>query len=502
MTTAVLLCADGAPAPNGGGRVALPAHHTVPGLCEEPERIRELAAGAERLVLGLCGARFSLGAVQREARRIGLDPLGVEIVDLDGAAGDRRRLAVLLAAAVARAGAFAGSGPEHAKLTFPARTSRRALLTFALPEYVAAPEVDHACCAAGRGCRACVDVCPTGAISLVDGRIVHDRNVCEPCGRCVTTCPTGATGNPAATPAQLEAQVRALLDPAVGAGGRRGIVYRCRRATRVETAPGWFAVTVPCTAMVTPAWLLAPLVMGAGSVAVRPCSDGGCGLGQDAVVLERVAWCRDLLAALSLSADLVGLDPDAGPPAAPLGARPVAGPFGPQGTAAVVLALADAADVAAGADGGPVAGPGPGPGDARLEARPGPLGVVDVDPEVCTLCGTCAASCPTGALRIGDTGGRRTLSFDPNACVACGTCASRCPEAARGALTMRPAVDVARLRAGRREASSSDLARCRVCGGIVAPAALLARIALLVHDDRLLAPLTTLCQDCRGMPVG
>ena len=199
VSTVVLLCSGGVPELNGFSDAL--AGHVVAHLCQEPERIRDLAAGGDRLVLGLCGTRFSLGAVQREARRAGYDPLGVEIVDLDAAAGDPGRLAVMVGAAVARAVAFAGSGPEHAKLTLAAQTSRRALLTFSLPEYVAAPDVDHDLCAARRGCRACVDVCPQGAISLEGGRITHDRNVCEPCGRCVTACPTGATENPAATPA-------------------------------------------------------------------------------------------------------------------------------------------------------------------------------------------------------------------------------------------------------------------------------------------------------------
>lgn len=483
MTTAVLLCADSAPAANGWTPAGA---HVVPSLCGRPERIGELAAGADRLVLGLCGSRFSLGSVQREARRAGFDPLGVEIVDLDAAAGDGERLATLVAGAAARAEKFAGSGPEHAKLAFPAQTSRRALLTFAVPEYVASPAIDVGRCAAERGCRACVDICPTGALTLLNGRVFADRSVCEPCGRCVTACPTGATENPAATAGQVEAQVRALLDPAAGPPGPRGIVFRCRRATRTEAAAGWFPVTVPCTAMVTAGWLLAPLVMGAGAVAVRPCSDGGCSLRQDAVVAEHVAWSRAYLAAVELPVALVGTDPDALAPPPPLPAATLHDPFGPVGTAGVLAALAEATANTEG----------------EMERPGSPVGVVDVDPAACTGCGTCAATCPTGALLVSDEGGRRTLSFDANLCVACGACARRCPEAASGALAVRPAVDLARLRAGRTPASTSDLVACRSCGKAVAPARLLARIGALIDDERLAEALTARCQDCRGLPLG
>jgi ferredoxin len=481
VTTAVLLCADGAPAPNGWTPRGA---HVVPFLCARPERIRDLAAGADRLVLGLCGGRFSLGPVQREARKAGFDPLGVEIVDLDAAAGDERRLATLVAGAVARAAAFAGSEPEHAKLVFPAQTSRRALLTFAMPEYVAAPGIDHGRCAAERGCRACVDVCPTGALTLVNGRVLADRSVCEPCGRCVTACPTGATENPAATATQVEAQVRALLDPAAGSPGPRGIVFRCRRATRTETAANWYPVTVPCTAMVTAGWLLAPLVMGAGGVAVRPCSDSGCPLRQDEALMDRVPWCKAYLAAVELPTDLVGIDPDAMALRDPLPAAAVRDPFGPVGTAGVLAALAELT----------------GNTEGELNRRGSPVGVADVDPGACTGCGTCAATCPTGALVASDGDGRRTLSFDANLCVACGSCARRCPEAGQGAITVRLAVDVGRLRAGRLVASTSDLVACRSCGRTVAPSKLLARIGALIDDERLAESLTTRCQDCRGLP--
>jgi ferredoxin len=483
MTTAVLLCGDGAPSPNGW----MPVQASLaPHLCTEPEQIRLLAQGSDRLVLGLCGGRFSLGPVQREARRAGFDPLGVEIVDLDTAAGDTARLTVLLAAAVTRAEAFAGSRPEHAKIELPAQTSRRALLTFSVPEYIAAPAIDHDACAADRGCRACVDVCPQSALTLVGGRVLYDRSVCQPCGRCVTACPTGATENPAATPAQVEAQVRALLDPSVGPPGPRGIVYRCRRSDRAETAPGWFPVTVPCTSMVTAGWLLAPLLLGAGSVAVRPCTSGGCSLRQDDVVLERVAWCRDLLASLALPADLLVTDPDHVVPAPPRPAAAPLDPFGPVGAAGVFLALADVASAA-----------------PFLLDRPGsPVGIAEVDPDTCTGCGTCALTCPTGALLVSDDGGRRALSFDPALCVACGACARRCPEAERQAIVVHPVVDIGRLRAGRTVVATSELALCQSCGGTVAPAALLARVTALFDDERLATILTTRCQDCRGLPLG
>ena len=42
------------------------------------------------------------------------------------------------------------------------------------------------------GCGACVEVCPEGAISLVDGAARIDSGSCTECEACVQACPTGA----------------------------------------------------------------------------------------------------------------------------------------------------------------------------------------------------------------------------------------------------------------------------------------------------------------------
>ena len=42
------------------------------------------------------------------------------------------------------------------------------------------------------GCDACVEVCPVGAIALVDGKARVDEELCTGCGACVDACPEGA----------------------------------------------------------------------------------------------------------------------------------------------------------------------------------------------------------------------------------------------------------------------------------------------------------------------
>ena len=469
--------ADGLDADAGGATDVV----VVRDLCHRPSRLTGLDAAGRPLVLGLCSGAYELGAFQREVRRLGTDPLGAEIVHPEEAAGDRDRLGVLLRGAAARASAFRGSTSEQWKTVLPGAVSRRSVLTFSLPEYVATPSVDDRRCAALRGCRACVAACPRAALSIQRGRVVHDRAACEPCGRCVTACPTGAMENPAATPSAVEAQVRAVLDPRSGPPGPRGIVFRCRRATRLETSPGWYPVTVPCAGMVSEAWILAPLVLGASAVAVRSCADGGCSLGNDALVAARVAWCAGLLAAAGGAVDRVTSAPDAPPRHRPLAPAELDDPFGPTGAAGVLVAVTEHAG-----------------GSGGVAHAGGPIGLVDITAGPCTGCGTCATSCPTGALALEDRTAGTAISFDPGTCVACGTCVTRCPEATSGAIGMTPAVDTNRLRQGRSLLWEGAAARCERCGVTIASAALLAHFADRLGDDRLMTTLSSRCPACRG----
>ncbi|MFQ5947272.1 MAG: 4Fe-4S dicluster domain-containing protein, partial [Acidimicrobiia bacterium] len=380
--TVVLLCEERVPEIEPQGWLPDANVAIVPDLCRRPGEIGRLAHGASHLVLGVCPGEYSLGAIQTQARRVGLDALGVELVDLRSAEGDAERLRLIVAGAVSRARAFGGSRPEHAKLCFPADLSRRSLLTLSLPEYLAVPLADESLCAADTGCRACVDACPRGALTWRNGRVATDKVTCEPCGLCVGSCPTGAMVSPTETPAQIEAQIRALLDAAIGPLGPRGIVFTCRRAPRVETAPGWFPVTLPCAGMAPPAWILAPLLMGAGAEGIRPCGDTGCPLGNDETIVERVAYCRKVLGLLGLSENRVTTDP-AGAPQKEGPAVDLEDPFGPLGSAEVLAGLAELSGVIA---------------PAVLEHPRSPVGTIEIREEVCTACTMCAQSCPTGAL--------------------------------------------------------------------------------------------------------
>ncbi len=477
VSTATLICRE------TGDAAAIEAVGAVviDDLCARPDQIGSHAADVDHLVLVLHRDRFALADVQTQCRAAGFDPLGVPILDYEDTSAATSS-DVVLAAAAARAAAFGGSTPEESKPVFPQRMTRRSLLGFPRPEYVAVPSVDHETCVATDGCAACVAVCPRQAYSISGGRVVYDKATCEPCGVCVTACPTGAIRNPAVTPDQIRAQIEVLVS---ASPVPVGIAYVCRLGRPGAAAPGWYAVEVPCTGMTTATWLLAPLLLGASSTAALPCTAAGCTLGLDALAGKAVRFAQELLGTLGLDGGVVRASVDEEPAPHALAVAPLDDPFGVHGGPETILALAAA---------------GAGPSIGAIDHDGSPVGVIEVDGAACTLCMSCVSICPTGALGHQEGDGELALTFDAALCTACGQCVPGCPELRRGAIRLHTRADPEALVAGRRTLYATETLRCESCGGSIAPTATMDRIGAMLGDEygATLAYLKRFCMDCRG----
>ena len=469
MNTTVFVCGDRPRILDEEGGFVV-----VEGLCGDPDQMKDLGAGTHRAVLVLHANSYDVPAVQKAMRGMDVDPLGAQILDVEADA-DAASLLHAIDGLAARAGAYAASAPEHVKPVLPRATTRRGFLKPPAPVYVAVPDVDHRVCAAGDGCRACVDVCPQDAYRWQAGRIIYDKDACVPCGLCVTTCPVGAIENPAVTAVMLEAQVRAIVD---AADEPIGIRFVCSRGA-VDPRRGWFDVEVPCASMVQGTWLLACLLIGAGAATAVPCGRSGCPLELDDCAMQ----ANDL--AHTVLAD-VGLDPDMVSGTAiydPMPPHRIEDPFSSDNAPYIVLALARATWR-----------------DIDVVHPASNIGVVEIDASVCTLCGQCAKTCPTHALVESYDGDTVSVSFDAHSCVNCTQCVSACPEIRRGAISVSGRISTATLDGGRYDLNEGSIARCEMCGKAIAPAPMMNRIGDLLGEEyeATMAVLANRCLDCRG----
>jgi len=486
------------------------------GPCRNPERWLDGAfSGADRLVFGLCTTTGQRHELDARARKLGLDPFGLEVLNLGTSCAlahprpqATEKAKLLLGAGLARAGAYAGSRPENAKplLSWDGQVSRRSLLTLPPIRYEAVPSIREETCSARAGCRICVKACPRQALGLSDGGLmVLNKAQCTGCGACVPLCPQAAINFPGASPSQVEAQIAALLNSPSVALHPRGILFHCGKGVPALEAlarkglsypAGWLPVELPCLGMVTPTWILEPLNLGAAAVGLLACPPTECRFGQRQILEGRADYCRELLRTMGGSPDAVRtLDPgDEATLARDLSSlRPSevsAAPnpawsvplSGPRAAPQAVLALAERYEA---------------PPDGAVAHPHSPLGVAEIRPG-CTGCGACAFACPTRALVLERDEEAVSLAFDPTLCVACAECVPACPEAV---LRVEKVTDFRTLSEGRRMLFRDCEVRCESCGAPVAPRAMLDRISAILGEDRAVPAIVRYCLTCRGTLV-
>jgi ferredoxin len=355
------------------------------------------------------------------------------------------------------------------------------------------------------GCRRCLDLCPTGAITPGGDHVSIDAEVCAGCGQCAAACPTSAASY-ALPPADTQMhKMRAMLLAYHEAGGSRPIllVHDGRHGTPLIDALARHGDGLPANVLpfavneVTQIGLEAVAAAFAyGAAAVRfllrakPLHDV-TGL------LQTLNIADAILAGLGLAgrraATIETDDPDA------LGAalREIEdmAPVGTPATFRTVgrrrdllrFALSELHRIA------------PAPVDVVALPDGAPVGAVAVKVEGCTLCLSCVSACPTGALR--DDPERPVLKFVEDACVQCGLCASTCPEKV---ITLKPQIDFRAARAAAGVIKEEEPALCVRCGKPFGVRSTIDRIAAKLEGRHWMYPAgdrrldaVRMCADCR-----
>jgi ferredoxin len=282
------------------------------------------------------------------------------------------------------------------------------------------------------GCRRCLDLCPTGAISPDGDHVAIDANICAGCGQCAAVCPTGAASYALPPADALMRRLRTLLTVYREAGGRvpvllfhdedhGGALIDALARHGEGLPPNALPFLVNETTQVGLETVAAAFAYGASAVRfvlhAKPRHDV-------AGLMQTIALAQPILAALGLEGTRIATIETDDPFALgdmlrsiePGDAVPRPASFHPDGSMRGILrfALSELHRAA--------------PVPVYVVALPAgaPFGAVEIDAEGCTLCLACVSACPTGALS--DDPERPMLRFVEDACVQCGLCKATCPE--------------------------------------------------------------------------
>lgn len=382
--------------------------------------------------------------------------------------------------------------------------------TFDKPRYV---NFTNELCAHSRsrivGCRRCLDLCPTGAITPNGDHVKIDEHICAGCGACAAVCPTGAASYALPPADALMRKVRTLLSVYREAGGRDPILLLHDTAhgeplidALARHGDGLpanvLAVAVNEVTQVGLEAIAAAFAYGATGVRLllraKPLHDVSG-------VTRTISYMEPMLAGLGFGNGLLATietdDPDV-LGAALREAKPGNAPKAPASFQAVgakrdvmKLALRELHRAA------------PTPVDVIALPEGAPFGKVDVNVEGCTLCLACVSACPTGALM--DDPDRPTLRFAEDACVQCGLCKATCPEKV---ISLVPQIDFTAVTAPARVIKQEEPFHCIKCGKPFGTKSTIERIAAKLEGKHWMFKgqpqrlnVLKMCEDCRVIAV-
>ena len=378
--------------------------------------------------------------------------------------------------------------------------------TFDKPRYVTFTED---LCAYSRskivGCRRCLDLCPTGAITPNGDHVVIDPHVCAGCGQCAAACPTGAAAYALPGSDVLLRKLRTLLTAYREAGGKQAVILLHDGEHGAEMIDALARHGDGLPANVLPVQINEVTQVGLESVAASFAYGASAtrflirakARHDPAGLHKTVALAEPVLAGLGFAGARVATietdDPDAlgeslrAIPAMDSAAKPAT--FAPVGAKRelVRLALRELHGVA------------PAPVDVIALPQGAPFGKVELNVEGCTLCLSCVSACPTGALS--DDPERPTLRFAEDACVQCGLCKATCPEKV---ITLVPQIDFLSPTASSRVLKQEEPYECIRCGKPFGVKSSVERVLAklegkhwMFQDSKKRLDVIKMCADCR-----
>ena len=281
------------------------------------------------------------------------------------------------------------------------------------------------------GCTRCLEVCPAWAITSVGERVTVDPNLCQGFGSCASVCPTGAISYAFPTTGDLLSYLRTVLGRYRDIGGEDPVLVFFDSASADALADG-LGAALPENALPIELEEVGSLGMDAwfsclayGARRILVLSGPTTPKSIVGALEQQIEVVATILAGMGYPGDVVQtLDASDGTAVneAVLSElsitleRPARFAPPPEKRLLLRTAINHLFEQA--------------PGRRKVAALPAgaPFGQIKVDKSACTVCMSCVAVCPTGALREGQ--GLPQLNFVEWSCIQCGLCEKACPETA------------------------------------------------------------------------
>ncbi|QOY38364.1 4Fe-4S dicluster domain-containing protein [Anaerobacillus isosaccharinicus] len=304
-------------------------------------------------------------------------------------------------------------------------------------------------------CTSCIDICPTKAIILEEGKITFDQNSCNDCNLCIHHCPTDALYLEKETLQQYEKKIIT----------RDSVCFTCEKQEHSRDD-----IIIPCLSSLSPELVLIAL-MQKKSVQIfsEPAICQKCTLNYN--VEKSISWLQEIDYIAYGDVHIINDSYEKSGKKRPITRRELFSLSKTKAKDEVGSLLLDSFDLKL-----TVKNKIPLPerrkylaefiirekGERYLSihlAEGLNLTRVKVDEE-CDLCGRCTQLCPTGALNLSDENDHLTLTYQAIQCINCEICSNNCSYIERSTETC-----LCRSVISPRKIKSSSVKSCPRCNG-------------------------------------